>query len=249
MVWAKGQQLQGGKYQVLKRLGGGGFGQAYLVENIQLKKRFVIKVPNSDLEDDQEHEKFLRRFQYEGQVLAKLDHPNVVKVIDFFAEDGIPCLVMEHVQGKTLTALVKEQGALPESEAIEYFQKLSSVLCTVHQVGLIHADIHPGNIMFRRSHNGNLEPILIDFGSAKSLQPMTLTVTTTYNGFTPYEQRGGKPQPTWDIYALAASFYFAITGSKPQDAYNRKLYGDAFKLPDDIRSVLGLLKRSWKEWH
>ena len=111
-------------------------------------------------------------------------------------------------------------------------------LQTLHQAGLIHCDVHPGNIMLRQ---GDREPILIDFGSAKLLQPNTYTVTTTVNeGYAPYEQRrkDAEPNAKWDVYGLTATLYFAVTGQKPQTSVDRKLYGDALIAPQKHRSDL-----------
>ena len=221
MIWSQGHQLQSGKYRIIRELGRGGFGLTYLAEDWILNRPVVIKAPNRQFQADQEYKKFIRRFQREGQVLAKISHFNVVQVIDFFQEAGVPCLVMAYVDGETLYERIRNQGPLSENEAVEIFRKLATALQTVHQAGLIHCDIHPGNIMLRRQSG---EPVLIDLGSAKSLQPATFTVTTTVNqNFTPYEQgrQGRKRQPTLDIYALAATLYFAITGEKPEEANNR----------------------------
>jgi tRNA A-37 threonylcarbamoyl transferase component Bud32 len=235
MVWATGQLLQSGKYQVIRQIGGGGFGLTYLAEDQILHRQVVIKAPNRTFEQEQDYEKSVRRFQREGQVLAKISHPNVVQVVEFFQEAEIPCLVMEYVEGETLNEYIRLRSYLPQAEAVKSFRQLADALQIVHQVDLIHCDIHPGNIILRHDK----EPILIDFGSTKSLKPMTYTVTTTLNeSFTPYEQRKGDPQQTWDVYGLAATLYFAVTGQKPQPATDRKLDGDQLKPPQKYRSEL-----------
>ncbi|MCY6489254.1 serine/threonine protein kinase [Leptolyngbya sp. GGD] len=235
MTWAEGQLLQSGRYRIIRQLGGGGFGLTYLAEDSSLRRQVVIKTPNRIFQRDQEYEKFISRFKSEGQALAKISHPNVVQVIEFFQEQGMPCLVMTYVQGETLNQLIRRREQLPEGEAVQCFRQLATALQFVHQAGLIHCDVHPGNIMLRQAG----DPVLIDFGSAKTLQPSTQTVTTTLNDYAPYEQgRGGAPQPTLDIYSLAATLYFAVTGSKPESAMSRKLYGDALKEPKQHRADL-----------
>jgi predicted Ser/Thr protein kinase len=235
MIWTSGQLLQSGKYQVIQQIGGGGFGLTYLVQDQRLQRKVVIKAPNRIFQQEQDYEKFIRRFKREGQVLAKINHPNVVRVIEFFEEAGMPCLVMEYVEGETLNQCIRRIGYLPESYAVQYFRQLAMALQTVHQAGLIHCDVHPGNIMLQQG----TEPVLIDFGSSKSLLPMTYTVTTTINeSFTPYEQRKGDPQPAWDVYGLAATLYFAVTGQKPPAAMDRKFYGDNLNPPQAYRPEL-----------
>ena len=229
MIWTPGQLIQLGKYQVIQKIGAGGFGLTYLAQDKRLQRQVVIKAPNLTFQREQDYEQFIQRFQQEGRVLAKLSHPNVVRVIDFFQEAGMPCLVMEHVKGKTLSEHIQQCGGkLSEKEAVRYFRQLAATLHTVHQFGLIHCDIHPNNIMLRPG----AEPILIDFGSTKSLRPMTYAAITTFNEyFSPYEQGNGDPKATLDVYGLAATLYFSVTGQYPQAAKARKLYGDKLRPP------------------
>ncbi|HEY9906173.1 MAG TPA: protein kinase, partial [Thermosynechococcaceae cyanobacterium] len=173
MNWVEGQLLHAGKYRIKRQVGGGGFGLTYLAEELLTIKRqidinvgltymaeelpirtplreVVIKTPNRTLQDDLEYEKFIKRFQLEGQRLAKISHPNVVGVLEFFQEAGVPCLVMEYAAGETLSALVKRQGCLSEDEALLCFEKLAEALQAVHSEGLIHCDVHPKNIILQR---------------------------------------------------------------------------------------------------
>jgi serine/threonine protein kinase len=252
MIWAEGHNLKSGKYQIARQIGIGGFGLTYLakdLEDLSEDRQVVIKTPNRGLRDDGDYEKFVKRFQHEAQMLGKINHPNVVRVLDFFEEEGIPCLVMEYVAGETLNAIVKRRGYLPENEALQYFRKLAEALHTVHQTELIHCDVHPRNIILRQE-SGTPQPVLIDFGSAKSLQPSTLTVSMTWNEYSPYEQedekrnnkgdkqRNNNRQPTLDVYGLAATLYLVVTGEKPEPATNRKLYGKRLKPPKHHRSEL-----------
>ncbi len=236
-MWTEGQVLQSGKYQVIRRIGGGGFGLTYLAADAFFNRQVVIKTPNDTFEADQDYERYVRRFQREGQTLAKLKHPNIVSVIGFFKELGVPCLVMAYVEGVTLHERLRSGEPLAEGEAVEIFRKLAVALHQVHTAGIFHCDIHPGNIMLQQ----NGEPVLIDFGSAKLLQPTTMTVTTTVNqSFSPYEQQNPKNQPkaTLDVYGLAATLFFAVTGTKPTAAITRKLYGDAFEFSPILKSTL-----------
>lgn len=222
-MWEAGKLLQAGKYRIERVLGRGGFGFTYLATDVQLENLVVIKVPNQTCERDQDYEKFIRRFQREGQTLRKIKHPNVVKVIELSVEQGIPCLVMEYVEGETLSNFVRSKGKLAQDQAVEIFRKLAIALHhKVHKRGIIHCDLHPGNIIIQPTG----EPVLIDFGSTKLLEPTTFTVTTTHNkNYTPYEQHleGSEPKIKWDVYGLAATLFFAVTGQKPDSAYSRKL--------------------------
>jgi Protein kinase domain len=198
----------------------------------------VIKRPKLTFEKDRDYDKFLRRFKREGQVLAQVQIPNIVRVIEFTEIDGMPCLVMDFVAGETLNECIRRRGYIPEDEAVKLFQKLASAVEALHQQGIIHCDIHPGNIIVQP----NSEPMLIDFGSTKLLHPTTWTVTTTVNkDFGPYDQMAESTennlgsQPAWDIYSLAANMFFAMTGQKPMSAISRKLYGDSLKAPKELK--------------
>jgi serine/threonine protein kinase len=231
MTWEKGQLITSNNksYSVIRELGEGGFGLTYLVEEIDSKKKVTIKTPNSMFSSEKDYQTYVRRFEGEGKTLAKISHPNVVKAIGFFEFENMPCLVMEYIEGETLNEYIRRRKCLDIDEAIKCFQILAETLKIVHQDGLIHCDIHPGNIILRQSGTvTSIDPVLIDFGSAKLLQPNTKMATTTINeGFMPYEQkRGGNARETWDVYALAATLCFAVTGEIPNPAPNRKMFKD-----------------------
>jgi len=229
-MWSKGRQLQSERYKIVHRLGGGGFGLTYLATDSFLNRQVVIKTPNDTFQADQDYERYVRRFKREGQTLANINHPNVVSIFGFFEEAGMPCLVMAYVEGETLHERLRNKGPLTETDAVQIFRKLAAALHAVHQAGIFHCDVHPGNVILQR----NQEPVLIDFGSAKNLSPATITVTTTINqSFSPYEQQSSRHQPkaTLDIYSLSATLFFAVSGVKPTASINRKLYGDTVEFP------------------
>ena len=122
MVWASGQQLQGGKYVIEQVLGQGGFGITYKTRHSILDNLVVIKTPNESLKHDPEYAGYIKRFINEGQRLERLSetqHPNIVRVRDLFHEGGTYCLVMDFVQGESLFNLVQRRGALPVEEALQ----------------------------------------------------------------------------------------------------------------------------------
>ncbi len=223
MVWAAGQRLQNDKYIIEKILGEGGFGITYQARHTLLQQLMVIKTPNERLKNDPEYPKYLRRFVEEGRRLEKLSeqkHPNIVRVRDLFEEGGIYCLVMDFVAGESLFNLVQRRGALPPTEAVEYVRQIGEALTVVHQARLVHRDAHPGNIMVQRDGKA----ILIDFGIAgEILQTVESSKHFGNLAFAPYEQMMGSRELTVDVYCLAASLYYAVTGQCPTSSLDRKL--------------------------
>jgi len=243
MVWQAGHLLNNGKYEIIEVLGRGGFGLTYKARHQPLAMEVVIKTPDILQKRDTEYEDFVKQFEAEGRKLAKFSqtpHPHIVRVWDIFIEGQVPCLVMDFIQGQTLMEKVKAQGKLSEAECLKYIRQIGSALEEVHQAGMVHRDAHPGNIMIQP--NGNA--ILIDFGIAKEIIPASSSSTdyAANPSFAPYEQiyKGSKAnrQPSVDIYALAASFYYAVTGQKPTPSMERRLDNRPLKSPKEINRNL-----------
>ena len=238
-----GQTLQG-KYVVKKQLGKGGFGLTYLAEHQYLSQNCVLKVPNQELQRDPEYAKFVQKFMQEGQKLAKLAqqrHPHIVRVTDLFEERGLPCLAMDFIAGESLLDRVNRKGALSEVEVVGFILQMADALAVVHREGLVHRDCHPGNIMILppERHQPQRQAILIDFGIAGEMFPTTVSSKFFGNpAFAPYEQFGTKAAPSMDVYTLAASCYFAVTGQYPTTGLDRKLYGKNLVPPNRHRSDL-----------
>ncbi|MBP5971296.1 serine/threonine protein kinase [Brasilonema sp. CT11] len=236
MPWTLGQRLQGGKYVIEEVLGQGGFGITYKALDIELNQTVVIKTPNEYLSRDPEYDKYIDRFKREGQILARLSensHPHIVGVIDLFNEGAIHCLVMDFVLGENLFEAVRRRGALPEAEIVPCIRQIGEALMIVHEAGLVHRDAHPGNIMLRN----NRKAVLIDFGIAKEVLPSTLSSTSIAgnDGFAPYEQMSsGSREPTVDVYCLAATLYYTVTGQRPTTSLARKLNNTSLTPPKRI---------------
>ncbi|OCR01831.1 hypothetical protein BCD67_04870 [Oscillatoriales cyanobacterium USR001] len=238
-MWSIKQNLRNRPYQIESILAQGGFGITYKARHLQLNHLVVIKTPNFALQNDPEYPQFVERFIREGQILAQLAqkaHPSIVRVNDLFQEGNIHCLVMDLIVGESLFDAVQKKGAFPESQAIEIISQIGDALTVVHQAGMVHRDAHPANIMLR-----NRTPaVLIDFGIAGEIIPSTLTSQHPANeAFAPYEQHfDGSREPSVDIYCLAASLYYTITGKKPTTALKRKVQGTALIPPKQHNSKI-----------
>jgi serine/threonine-protein kinase len=234
MNWVQGQQLQNGKYVIEKVLGRGGFGITYKARHTFLNYDVVIKTPNEDVKSDPNYPKYVERFIKEGRMLAQLSndpHPHIVRISDLFQEGDTYCLVMDFIPGESLWHFVGRKGALSETEAVEYIRQIGSALSVVHQKQLVHLDVTPHNIMLRNTGKA----VLIDFGIAADMSPpSTLSRTFGNRAFAPDELRKGERHPTVDIYCLAASLYYAVTGQCPAKSFERKYDGIELKAPKQL---------------
>ncbi len=224
------------EYRIEKVLGHGGFGITYLARDTLLNADFAIKeflppelaaraagqsvtVRSADSRDAFAWAK--QKFLNEAQVLARFSHPSLVRVSRFFEANGTVYFVMEFVAGQTLEERLR-QGPIEQAGPLEaLLLPLVEGMAQVHEAGVLHRDIKPGNIILR----ADAGPVLIDFGAARhafgSVTKSMLNVVTA--GYAPIEQYSdGMEQGPWtDIYALGAVAYRAISGSKPSDAINR----------------------------
>ena len=234
-----GSTLQNGKYQIQRVLGQGGFGVTYLALQQGLNRIVAIKeffmenfcVRNADThhvtiatEGSRELvERYRNKFLKEARNIAKLEHPNIVSIIDVFEENSTAYYVMKYAQNGSLDDKVKREGHLSEAEATRYILKIANALRFVHQHKMTHLDVKPANILL----SDNDEPWLIDFGLSKQYDTKTGEQTSStplgYSpGYAPIEQYmaggAGTFSPESDIYSLGATFYKLLTGNTPPDA-------------------------------
>ena len=228
MIWQPGQLLRNGTYKIDRELGRGGFGITYLARHTALECPMVIKSPHTHLSSEPTYTAYVDRFTKEGRNLkdlSKAQHPNIVRVADFFDEGAVPCMVMDYVEGETLSDRVQQLGAIDEAIIVPCIVTIAEVLAKVHELNLVHRDANPANIIIQP----NGQPMLIDFGIALEIQPRRTTTMAAFGGhrdFAPYEQLSKKQEsrdPRVDIYCLGATLYFAITGEYPDSAYDRKI--------------------------
>jgi len=211
-----GKTLQGGKYTLEQELGRGGFGITFKATHHYLGHSVVIKTLNQEWRQKPEFAKFQRQFQEEARRLAACVHPNIVRVSDFFIEDGLSYMVMDYIPGQTLDLVVFPHHPLPEATAIHYIRQIGAALQVIHQKGLLHRDVKPQNIIRRQ---GTQEVVLIDFGIAREFTPGSTQTHTgiVSEGYAPIEQYLSQAArtPATDVYGLAATLYALLTAQVP----------------------------------
>ncbi|GAC57187.1 serine/threonine protein kinase PknB [Gordonia hirsuta DSM 44140 = NBRC 16056] len=200
-------------YRVLARLGQGGMGQVYLVENTNLSRREALKVVSQAGNGTPE---FAERFAREARTAANLRHPSIITVHQYGVENGVPWFTMAYLDGHDLSG-----AALPDPEIAEVGRRVASALDTAHRSGVIHRDIKPANLMVTRDERtGRLDTVtVLDFGIARLADGQGLTGTGSFIGTLSYSAPetidGREPTPAADQYSLACTLYQLFTGQPP----------------------------------
>lgn len=216
----------------------GGFGITYLGYNQKLECKVAIKeflpreiagrsidgisVEVHAAKDEPVFASGLEQFLQEARLLARFSHANIVRVVDFFEENGTAYLVMDYYSGVTLVEYVEQNGgSLSERAALELLLPVLDGVREIHASGILHRDIKPQNVYITTAGR----PILLDFGAARQTvealsQGFSLLITP---GFAPVEQydRQGRQGPWTDVYGAAATLYYMLTGYAPPDAVSR----------------------------
>ncbi len=212
-----GQSL--GRYHILEQLGEGGMATVYKAYDTRLETEVAVKVIRTDVLPQNALERTLKRFEREAKSLARLTHPNIVKVMDYGDHDGAPYLVLVYLPGGTLK---KRMGqSMPWQEAVRLLIPVANALDYAHEQKVVHRDVKPANILL----TGRGQPMLTDFGIAKILEMEdghTLTGTGMGIGtpeyMSPEQGVGREVDGRTDIYSMGIILYELITGRKPYTA-------------------------------
>ncbi|MEH1948765.1 MAG: serine/threonine-protein kinase [Nostoc sp.] len=228
MTWASGQKLHRDRYEIKQQLGQGNFAITYLAEDRD-RKNVVIKTLDSNLLNqlsNEDRDRLKSGFADESRKLAICKHPNIVNVFETFNEGDLLCMVMEHIPGDNLAKIIQPRGFLPEKEALNYIQQIGKALIVVHEQGFLHRDVNPENIILR---SGTHQVVLINFDLARRFIDNPVSSRgNLVDKFTPIELYSNSPRqqarrkPWTDIYSLAATLYFLLTGKQPESAIERQ---------------------------
>ena len=202
-----------GKYQLTSRIGRGGMGSVYKAVHRETGGDVAIKVMRADMVED---ESAIRRFYIEAQNTHSLHHPNTVRIADFGqSEEGILFLVMEYVQGRSLQAVLKDEGQLSPARAVHVISQVLKSLGEAHSVGIIHRDIKPDNIMLIDQFGEPDFVKVLDFGISRTLEgtgASTHGAIGTPKYMSPEQWRGEVVDPRADLYACGGVLYRMLTG-------------------------------------
>ncbi len=208
--------LLAGRYRVERFLAGGGMGVVYIGTDQRLAERqCAIKEIFDRFTTPEERAQAIEYFHREADTLSQLNHPAIPAIFDRFGEGNCHYLVMDFIEGRNLEeVLVEQDGPLPESRVVEIARELCDVLSYLHSFDppVIYRDMKPGNVIVKP--DGHVA--LIDFGIARIFSPQGKATLIGTPGFAPPEQYAGKVDQRSDIYSLAASLHYMVTGRDPE---------------------------------
>ncbi|GAB2578801.1 hypothetical protein GCM10027034_06900 [Ramlibacter solisilvae] len=223
-------------YEIERTLGGGGFGITYLARDSNLQLPVAIKeyfpgdlvtresdssvrVRGGNAAHQEQYDWGLERFLDEARALATFRHPNIVRVLRYFRENGTAYIVMEYESGQSLKRWVPQNAPLSRHALLSVIHPLLDGLEAVHKNGFLHRDIKPDNIYVRADGT----PVLLDFGAARRVSAQQDLTNIVSPGFAPFEQyhSQGNQGPWTDLYSIGAVMYWMMTGKKPMESAAR----------------------------
>lgn len=207
-----------GRYELFERVGEGGMSVVYKAKDKLLNRFVAIKILKPEFINDH---KFIDSFRRESQAAASMSHPNIVNIYDVGREGNIHYIVMELIEGRTLSDYIKAQGAMSYPKVIALSKQIAAALAFAHKNHIIHRDVKPHNVMI--TPNGTAK--ITDFGIAKAVNAATIVDNTdgiigSVHYFSPEQARGGYVDEKSDIYSLGIVMYEMLTGRVPFDGDN-----------------------------
>jgi serine/threonine protein kinase len=209
------------RYTISEKLGAGGMACVYRARHDTIGKDFAIKLLYGEMASDKE---LVERMRREAKAASQIDHPNVVKVVDFgVSPEGLNYLVMELLEGRTLDRAILEEAPFPAARLADIVRQICVGLYEAHRQGFLHRDLKPSNVMLIKGEDGKELVKLLDFGlvqrwdaadDASKLTRTGITVGTPYY-MAPERMRGEPATPQSDLYALGALLYEMLSGAPP----------------------------------
>jgi serine/threonine-protein kinase len=226
--------LQNGRLKIVRQLAFGGLSAIYLAQENKLDMVVLKEAVVPSGAEEQARMQAEKMLDKEAEMLSKLEHPNIAKVMDHFVEDGRHYLVLQYINGPDLRQYVKENGAVPLAQALEWALKISEILKYLHsqEPPIIHRDLTPDNVVLYKN-----DLFLIDFGAANRFVGAATGTVVGKQSYIPPEQLRGKSVLQSDIYALGGSLYYLLTAADPlplAEASPQSKIADLPKRVDDL---------------
>lgn len=235
---ATGTTIGNGRYEICEELGVGGQGTTYIAklpgansDDTVVIKEYILPIHVARSAKMQA----IDSLQHEARLLESIDHPQIVKLHDFFVDDNRGYLILKHIKGLNLRTLIDRSGPLSEAKTRKLLRELCDILEYLHTQNppMIHRDLTPDNLII--SDDGNLT--LVDFNVAEQLTEGSVTTVAGKLAYMPPEQFKGKCVPQTDLYALGATAYFLLTGYDPEPlttSHPRKDNNQVSQALDDV---------------
>ena len=230
MATATGVGSRIGSYRIQRELGRGGMGYVFLAEHVSLGRKAALKLLASEFASD---EAFRERFVRESQLVAAIEHPNIIPIYDAGEDDGVLFIAMRYVEGHDLSTAIERNGGLAPEDALEISGHVAAALDAAHAREIVHRDVKPANILIDEAGG---RTFLTDFGVAKQARtqmtkPGSFVGTVDYAA--PEQIQGEATGPLSDVYALGCVLYESLTGERPfvKDTDIAVIYGHLLEPP------------------
>ena len=232
------------RYLMLARLGEGGMGRVYLAEHVKMNRQCAVKVMNPSLINDTES---ATRFAREASNAARILHPNVAAVFDYGEADKVVYLVMEYVDGESLSTILRREGPLDPRRAVDIARQVADGLSAAHELGIIHRDLKPDNLIVAQSRSHREIPKIVDFGIAKAMTESAQDALTrsglvigTPEYMSPEQLLGDPVDARADVYSLGCILYQMLTGvpAFAGDTREQMIRRRLHETPPHVRDVI-----------